>query len=202
MTYCVGLTGNIASGKSTVASLFATLGVQVLNADVISKQLTSKGTAAHQAIIQHYGSAVVDDQDQLNRKKLRELIFSNPKERLWLEQLLHPMIRQQLAEQVTVCTTPYCIIEIPLSIDKNNYPYLNKILLVISPIEQQIERLMHRDQCTKAQALAIISAQPSIEQRRSNADDVLINDDGMEQLCHEVKQLHQNYCVLVKQRDA
>ncbi len=193
MIYCVGLTGNIASGKSTVASFFEQLGIYVLNADHVAKQLTLKGTEAYNKISSHFGSQIIQSDKQLNRKKLRDIIFSNLKERLWLEQLLHPQIRQQLAKEVVLSTSAYCIVEIPLLNDKENYPYLHRILLVTSPIELQIKRLMTRDQCSRNQALAIIATQPSNDERIAQADDILVNTGALNKLKDEVRRLHINY---------
>lgn len=193
MAYCVGLTGNIASGKSTVACFFENLGIQICNADFVAKQLTLVGTEAYQEIITHFGQQIIQDDRQLNRKKLRDIIFSNPQERTWLEQLLHPKIRQQLAQEVESCASPYCIVEIPLLLNKDHYPYLQRVLLITSPLEIQIERLMRRDQCSREQALAILSTQPSNEQRLTQADDVLINKGDLQELKNEVERLHETY---------
>lgn len=197
MVYCIGLTGNIASGKTTVARMFAQLGVSVLSADEVSRQLMQKDTPAYKEIILRFGSEVLNPLGDLNRRRLREIIFSQPEEKIWLEQLLHPMIRQQLAQQVALCTTRYCIVEIPLSIDKKNYPYINRILLVTCPQDVQIKRIIARDHCTEPQALAIIKAQPSLNQRLENADDYLLNDAGPQELQKKVKQLHIKYLQII-----
>lgn len=193
MVYCIGLTGNIASGKSTVAGFFRELGIQVLNADQISRQLTVPGTYSYKQIAHRYGSSVIGADHQLDRKKLRAIIFADIQERLWLEQLLHPQIRKQIAQEVALCTTPYCVIEIPLLMDKKHYPYLNRVLLVLSPIEVQIQRIISRDQCTEEQARAIIAAQPAVEHRKGIADDILVNEGDLEYLKREVLKLHQHY---------
>ncbi len=193
MTYSVGLTGNIASGKSTVAELFSDVGVQIINADQVSRQLTAKDTAAYKEIISHFGTLMVLENGELNRRLLRERIFTNPEDRIWLEQLLHPLIRQQLEQQIRHCITPYCIVEIPLLINKDPYPYLNKILLVTTSSDIQIQRVMQRDHCTKEHALAIISVQPPINERLKYADDVIVNDFGYNELATEVSRLHLKY---------
>lgn len=130
MTYCVGLTGNIATGKSTVATIFKQLEIEVISADCIAKQLTTKGQAAYTEIAAHFGSEILAADGQLNRRSLREIIFADKNERLWLENLLHPLIRKGIEEQISLCKSAYCVIEIPLLVDKVNYPYLNKILLI------------------------------------------------------------------------
>ncbi len=193
MVYCVGLTGDIASGKSTIAELFSELGIQVIYADKISKALTAKDQEAYTQILAHYGTEILNDDGTLNRRKLRSIIFSDAKERLWLEQLLHPLIRQKIKEQVDSCITPYCVVEIPLLINKEKYPYINRILLVNAPLETQIARVIQRDQCTQEQALAILAAQPDLNLRLKEADDVLVNNLGFNELKITVNDLHHNY---------
>ncbi len=193
MVFVVGLTGNIASGKTTVAKIFSHFGVQVINADQISKELTAKNTPAYEQIVDHYGTDVLLENGELNRKHLREIIFSQPNERQWLENLLHPLIRAKIEHLANSCTTPYCVIEIPLLLNKKNYPYLNKILAIIAPRNLQIARVMERDQCSEAQALAILSTQPDDKARLEIADDVIINDSGLGALQHNLEKLHHKY---------
>lgn len=193
MVFAVGLTGNIASGKTTAAKIFSSFGVHVINADKISREITAKNTPAYKKIVAHYGANIVLDDSELNRRRLREIIFSDANERRWLENLLHPLIRKQLAEQVNVCSTSYCVIEIPLLLDKEHYPYLNKILVITAPQNIQIARVMERDHCSREHALAILSAQPEENLRLKNADDVIINDSGLTNLQSTLKNLHFKY---------
>ncbi len=193
MVYSIGLTGNLASGKTTVAEIFSELGVEVINADTISRSLTTKGTNSYKIIVDHFGSKALLENGELNRRYLREIIFSNEHERLWLENLLHPLIRHQIEIQINNSISPYCVVEIPLLIDKQLYPYLNKVLLITAPQEIQIERVIKRDHCSREQALDILSAQPELAQRLKIADDVIHNDTGYTQLKHSVEQLHSKY---------
>lgn len=199
MIYSVGLTGNIASGKSTVAELFSNLGIEIINADQVSRELTVRNSTAYKEIINRFGTEVTLENGELNRRLLRDNIFANPEERAWLECLLHPLIRQRLEQQIQLCTTPYCVVEIPLLLDKKNYPYLNRILLVTAPIDIQIKRVMARDQCTEEQALAIISVQPDIGERIKYADDVIVNDSGLNELKAAVMSVHFKYMSELKQ---
>lgn len=196
MVYCVGLTGGIASGKSTVAELFSELGIHLISADKISKELTAKNQTAYHEIVTHFGTEVLNTEDELNRKKLRDIIFTDPKERTWLEQRLHPLIRHKIKEAVDSCQAPYCIVEIPLLIDKQNYPYINRTLLVTAALQTQIKRIMQRDHSTKQQALAILAAQPDMDLRMQNADDLISNDLGINELKSSVESLHQQYLKL------
>ncbi|AWN74389.1 dephospho-CoA kinase [Legionella anisa] len=193
MVYCVGLTGDIASGKTTVAELFSELGVEVIHADKISREITKKNKAAYRRIVAHYGFKILKEDGELDRNKLREIIFSNHEERDWLERLLHPPIRNEIKKRVDASTTPYCMIEIPLLITKQAYPYINQILLVCAPMELQISRLMQRDQCSKEQAQAIISIQPNTHLRLENADDVIVNNMDIIELTRRVNDLHYKY---------
>jgi dephospho-CoA kinase len=199
MIYSVGLTGNIASGKSTVAELFSSLGIKIINADQVSRELTVRNSIAYKEIINRFGTELTLENGELNRRQLRDTIFANPEERAWLERLLHPLIRQRLEQQIQLCTTPYCVVEIPLLIDKKNYPYLNRILLVTAPLDIQIKRVMARDQCTEEQALAIISVQPDIDERLKYADDVIVNDSELNELKTAVMSLHFKYMSESKQ---
>ena len=195
--YCIGLTGTIASGKSTVAALFATLGIDVINADHIAKALVNRDQPALQDIVNHFGKSVLRVNGELNRRHLRELIVNHPQERLWLEELLHPLIREQIQHSIGHCKSPYCIIEIPLLTDKSNYPYLNRILLVLADHEQQITRIMDRDHSTREQACAILATTFADEnKRRLIADDVLVNDETVEALREKVNVLHAQYLSL------
>lgn len=193
MVYSVGLTGNIASGKSTVAEFFSELGVDVINADRISKELTSKNTPYYQSILSHFGASVVLGNGDLDRRRLRDIVFSDNKERLWLENLLHPAIRKKIEDKIKECTSPYCLIEIPLLFNKKHYPYLQKVLLVTAPLESQLDRVIKRDNCSREQALDILATQPSLKQRMEAADDVLNNESGLIELKAKVNELHKKY---------
>lgn len=193
MVYSVGLTGNIASGKSTVAKFFSELGVDVIDADRISRELTSKNTPYYQSILSHFGASVVLGNGDLDRRRLRDIVFSDNKERLWLENLLHPAIRKKIEDKIKACTSPYCLIEIPLLFNKKHYPYLQKVLLVTAPLESQLDRVIKRDNCSKEQALAILATQPSLKQRMEAADEVLNNESGLIELKAKVNELHKKY---------
>ncbi len=197
--YCIGLTGTTGSGKSTVASNFATLGINVISADEIAKQLTLKNEPAFQDILHHFGNAVLTPAGELNRPYLRQLIFKNKQERVWLEQLLHPLIRKQIEYNISNVTTPYCIIEIPLLTDGSNYPYLHRILLIKAERQQQIERFMARDNSSKEEALAVLLAQKANEAKHLDlADDILSNTGSRLELKEKVDALHTKYLRLAR----
>lgn len=192
--YCVGLTGSIASGKSTTASYFSALGVDVISADEIAKALVEPGQPALQDIIHHFGESVLTPTGELNRRNLRERIVKHPDERAWLEGCLHPLIRQQIERDISACKSPYCIIEIPLLTDRQHYPYLNRVLLIQGVREAQIQRLMARDNQTKEQAHAMLDTTHLDEDKRQAiADDKIINDGSAEALRAKIKAMHVRY---------
>jgi dephospho-CoA kinase len=191
--YCIGLTGQLASGKSTVATYFSKLGVDVINADLIAKELTVSNQPAFTEIINHFGQSVLTTTGELDRRRLRQLIFNDTHERLWIEKLLHPLIRNEIIRKINEVKTPYCLIEIPLLTDKAHYPYLNRVLLVQAEPEQQISRFMTRDNGTREEALAIVATQASKNEHRTLADDVLFNTGSLADLKHHVEELHANY---------
>lgn len=196
MVYSIGLIGNLASGKSTVADFFRELGIESISADAVAKNLTTKNQPAFQQIITHFGPDVLTDTGELNRRRLRELIFNNEKERLWLEKLLHPLIRKEIETTLKSVKSPYCLIEIPLFSTKANYPYLNRVLLIRATTEQQIARFMARDNGSRENALAILDTQTHAEKQQELADDVLINAGSLDELKENVLALHLSYLKL------
>ncbi|MDP1603817.1 MAG: dephospho-CoA kinase [Legionella sp.] len=198
--YCVGLTGNIASGKTTAIAFFRELGIAVINADDIARELTRKDEPAFDHIKGYFGESVINQEGELNRRFLRELIFSDAKKRLWLESLLHPLIKEAIIKRVSACESPYCVIEIPLLISRLDYPYLDRILVILADEKEQIKRLQKRDTCERESALAIIASQPNQSARREIADDLLINDDTLEKLRNNLKKLHDKYLQLATEK--
>lgn len=193
--FFVGLIGTIASGKSTVANYFQSLGIDVISADVISRALCEKDTPVFQQIVTHFGCSIINNHGELDRHQLRQLIFNHPQERLWLEALLHPLIRVKIKESIAKMTSIYGVIEIPLIPNKAHYPYLNRILCVTSSQETQIKRLTARDNCSRKDALAILKSQASEASYIALADDVLRNTDTttISTLSEQVQLLHQQY---------
>ena len=191
--YCIGLTGTIASGKSLAMDYFKSKGIDTLNADVIARELTQKGSPALKAIIQYFGHDFLTLNGDLDRRKLRNHIVTHPEKRQWLEQLLHPMIRQQLESALTHCKSPYCVIEIPLLLDRATYPYLNRVLLITSESQQQIQRLMARDNCSETEATLLLCHQETNNHREALADDIVLNTGSVDELNRRLDELHYNY---------
>lgn len=192
----IGLTGGIGSGKSTVAELFAELGVPIIDADRIAHQLTTPDSHAFTAIIKHFGSAILTEDGLLDRKKLRALIFADSSERQWLESLLHPLIRKEMLRQLILLKAPYCILVIPLLTESNTIRFIDRRLIVDLPESLQIERVSLRDHLTADQVRAILNAQSSRAERLATADDIIENTGSVAALKEKVAKLHQQYLKL------
>jgi dephospho-CoA kinase len=191
--YCIGLTGTIASGKSIAMAYFKEIGIETINADTLSRQLTEPPSPFLEQLIQHFGNACLDEHGLLDRPKLRAHIIKHPSDKHWLEQLLHPEIRRQIEAAIKQCHGPYCVIEIPLLLDRTPYPYLNRVLLITAEREHQIQRIIARDGCDKAWAAAILDLQETNNHRPAIADDIILNNGSMDTLYEKLYQLHQGY---------
>ena len=189
----IGLTGGIASGKTTVASYFAKLGTTIIDADIIAREVVEPDTNAYKEIVQHFGKIITNDNRKLNREKLRKIIFNNEQERLWLENLLHPLIRTEIQKQIKTTTSNYCILVIPLLLEKGKAIKVDRILIVDMSESLQEERLIKRDQLSKEQAHSILKAQLTRSERLRHADDIIINDGDFDKLELQIKTLHKKY---------
>ncbi|MDR3478521.1 MAG: dephospho-CoA kinase [Gammaproteobacteria bacterium] len=193
----IGLTGGIGSGKSTVADLFADRGVDVIDTDRIARELTDPGQPAYHAIVEKFGRYVVMGNTHLNRKTLRKYIFSDDSLRVWLEQLLHPLIRQELARRIAASEAPYCMAVIPLLFENEINPLITRTLVVDVPEEVQLTRTQLRDMNTPEEVEAIMKSQVTREKRLGSADDVIYNDKKIQDLIPQVEKLHASYLALV-----
>ena len=194
----VGLTGGIGSGKSTVAAIFADHGVPIIDADVAARDVTQPDKPAFVRIIKHFGNDILLPNGTLDRAKLRNIIFSNTKQRLWLEHLLHPLIREAMKEQIDQLSGPYCIAVIPLLLEVEFYSFINRILVVDASEQAQIERVMARDKISKLDIEAILNNQANRIDRKAHAQDIIINDGVIADLIPQVEQLHEKYTQMGK----
>ena len=158
MGYTVALTGGIGSGKSTVADAFAQLGIKVIDADVIARQVVEPGTPALQAIADHFGPQMIAPDGTLNRRLLREKIFAQVEEKAWLNALLHPLIQQETRRQMQAATSPYLLWVVPLLVENRLSSQADRVLVVDVPKETQIERTMLRDKVSREHAEHILAA--------------------------------------------
>jgi dephospho-CoA kinase len=192
----VGLTGGIGCGKSTVAKIFVSINVPILDADAIAHQLVETGRPALAQIQQTFGTHILNPDGSLNRAALREQIFSDATQKQLLEAILHPLIYATLQSELEQLNTPYCIISIPLLFETNMTHFVDRILVIDCPVETQIERVTNRDKLTPARIQSIIDSQVSRAFRKSKADD-LINNSGTDyRLAEQVKKLHNLYLSL------
>jgi len=192
----IGLTGGIGSGKTAAANYFAELDVPVIDTDELAREVVHPNSDAINKIQEHFGMHVINNDGSLNRKALGEIVFSKPTEREWLEELLHPKIRQLAAERIAALTEPYCILVIPLLVESEPHPLVDRILVIDCPEELQIARVQQRDHSEKAMIQQIIQAQADRQHRLAAADDIIVNDQDLEQLQAQVTSLHQQYLQL------
>ena len=193
----IGLTGGIASGKTTVARLFADLGVPVLDTDQIARDVVEPGQPALGEVVAAFGPEILGPDGRLDRPGLRARVFADPDSRLRLEAILHPAIRAELARRAAAAGGPYQVWVIPLLVEGGQVDRVDRILVVDCPEEVQLARVMARDGGTEASARAILAAQASREKRVAAADDVILNDGAEADLAPQVAALDARYRALV-----
>ncbi|ODN42834.1 dephospho-CoA kinase [Piscirickettsia litoralis] len=192
----IGLSGGIGSGKTTVTACFAKRNIDIYDADEMARLAVAPGQPALTEIIQHFGHEVINEQGTLNRQKLRDIIFYAPEEKLWLENLLHPIIRDKMFDAAKASTSPYCLFVVPLLFEtKIKYP-VNRILIIDTSLELQLERTQKRDGLSRQQAKNIIDQQVSRRYRRHHADDIIENNGDLNELDQQVEKLHEYYLKL------
>ncbi|HFK2925595.1 TPA: dephospho-CoA kinase [Aeromonas hydrophila] len=199
--YVVAITGGIGSGKTTVANQFAELGIEVVDADVIAREVVEPGTPALAAIAAHFGSEVITPDGQLDRRRLRERVFTDPQAKGWLNALLHPLIRTEMQRQCAAARSPYCLLVVPLLVENRLTALANRVLVIDVDEATQIERTCRRDGVSREQAQAILAAQASRAERLAAADDVLDNQNGTpEAIKSRILALHETYLVFASQQ--
>jgi len=175
--FTLGITGGIAAGKSTATNFFAKKGIDIIDADEISRDLQKKGQAGYEAIVKKYGSEVLMADESIDRTKLREIAFKNSADKKWLEELMHPLIRENILEAFGNINSKWAIYSAPLWGPKNKF---DRVLVVDAPEKLQVERIANRDKSTKKIAESIIKTQMNRHERISYSDDFLINDSTPE----------------------
>ena len=192
----IGLTGGIGSGKTAVSDSFESLGIDVVDADLASRVVVQKGKPCLLKIAQHFGEDILTKEAELDRAKLREIIFKSEEEKNWLESLLHPAIANQIQVELNASKSPYTILVSPLLLETNQKDFCSKVLAVDVPVETQVERTLERDGVSKEQVQAIINSQISRNDRLNLADEVIVNDGTLEDLEIAVKILHEKFLSL------
>ena len=196
--FIVGLRGGIGTGKSTVSELFADAGIVIADADVSARTVVEPGKPAYEAIVARFGESVLQEDKTLDRPALRELVFSNNDNRLFVEKQTHRPIIEDLVNITSSADSDYAILVLSTGVGKN--PMMHRLLIVDAPLEHQISRVTQRDNNTREQVAAILRAQPDRQTRMTDADDVIVNDGERHQLVLEVQKLHQLYLALSKGR--
>jgi dephospho-CoA kinase len=194
----VGLTGGIASGKSTAAKFFGALGVPILDSDQVAREVVEPGQPPLERLVERFGRGILTPDGHLDRPALRNIVFSDPKARADLENLTHPAIGAAMEARSAEAGGPYQILVIPLLIEKNLGSQVNRVLVVDCDEELQIRRLHARDGSTRAQAQAILDAQVSRSARLKAANDVIRNDADMGAVQAQVAELHARYLQLAR----
>jgi dephospho-CoA kinase len=194
----IGLTGGIASGKSTVSQRFAELGVPVIDADVASRNVVQPGTPGLAQVVQRFGASVLDADGRLDRRALRNLIFKDSSLRQALDAILHPLIRADMEREAAQAQGPYLIMAIPLLVEGGSSDRLDRVLVVDADETLQIQRLRARDASSEDEARAILGSQASRAARLTQADDVLLNTGTVADLRQAVERLHEQYLQLAQ----
>ena len=194
----IGLTGGIGSGKTAVSDAFQDLGITIVDADLASRIVVQKGKPSLKKIAEHFGNDILNENSELDRAKLREIIFNSDEEKNWLESLLHPAIANQIKDELKASSSPYTILVSPLLLETNQKEYCSKVLVVDVPVELQVERTLKRDQVSEGQVKSIIKAQISRKNRLEFADEVIINEGSLEELHSTVMKFHQKFIAELK----
>lgn len=189
----VGLTGGVASGKTTVANLFQALGASVIDTDLLAREVVAPGTPLLAEVAAHFGPGILAADGSLDRRQLRERVFADDAERRWLEERLHPAIRRLTDERCESATGPYCLVVIPLLVETGGRNRFDRVLVVDCDPDLQLARLMARDGMTREAARRMLAAQVSREERLSAADDVIRNEGDLAQVRDQVERLHREY---------
>ncbi|AWA99470.1 dephospho-CoA kinase [Vibrio harveyi] len=199
MAFVIGLTGGIASGKTTVANLFKQqFKIDIVDADIVAREVVEPDTPGLNAIIEHFGTDIVRDDQTLDRAKLREKIFSNPEEKAWVNGLLHPMIREKMIEDLEQVTSDYALLVVPLLVENKLDSLCDRVLVVDVEPQTQISRTVKRDNVSEEQAKAILASQASREQRLALADNVVKNNPDDPDLLLQITDLHEKYLAMCK----
>ena len=190
--FVVGLTGGIGSGKSAATAIFEDLGIDVVDADLASREAVLPGSKALDQIQKKFGNEILLEDQSLNRAKLREIIFDNSDDKTWLEQLLHPEIRHIIQSKLENSSSKYVILVSPLLFETDQHEFCNTTILIDSSMNSQVSRTSKRDSVSEDSVKKIISAQMSRDDKLKIAKIVINNDDSLEQLELNVKKVHEN----------
>lgn len=194
----IGLTGGVASGKTTVSDFFKGLGISVIDADVISHEVTQPDGSAFEEIISSFGSNILDENGLIDRKKMRAIIFDDASKKEMLERIIHPKVREEMFDSMSQSNDHYLIVSVPLLVETGVNQMMDRTLVVDCSEETQIERLIHRDKITLDEAKSILRNQTSRSNRLKAADDLIVNEKNvtLNELEKEVLELNERYSKL------
>tara|TARA_B100000475_G_scaffold63178_1_gene44632 strand:- start:2880 stop:3473 length:594 start_codon:yes stop_codon:yes gene_type:complete len=193
----IGLTGGIGSGKSAAGIEFEKLGITVIDADEIAQKASLKNSKAYKEIVEYFGASILDNSQNIDRRKLRNIVFNNDEQKKKLEQILHPAIREDISFAISNSKSPYTIIMVPLIYETNSKDNYNRILVIDCDEDIQISRAVTRDGASEEDIKKIINSQATKQERLSIADDVISNNSSIEKLSEKVLHLHKNYLELI-----
>ena len=193
----IGLTGGIGSGKSAAGIEFEKLGITVIDADEIAQKASLKNSKAYKEIVEYFGASILDNSQNIDRRKLRNIVFNDDEQKKKLEQILHPAIREDISFAISNSKSPYTIIMVPLIYETNSKDNYNRILVIDCDEDIQISRAVTRDGASEEDIKKIINSQATKKERLSIADDVINNNSSIEKLSDKVLHLHKNYLELI-----
>lgn len=193
----IGLTGGIGSGKSAAGIEFEKLGITVIDADEIAQKASLKNSKAYKEIVEYFGASILDNSQNIDRRKLRNIVFNDEEQKKKLEQILHPAIREDISFAISNSKSPYTIIMVPLIYETNSKDNYNRILVIDCDEDIQISRAVTRDGASEEDIKKIINSQATKKERLSIADDVINNNSSIEKLSEKVLHLHKNYLELI-----
>ncbi|OFE11131.1 dephospho-CoA kinase [Pseudohongiella acticola] len=194
----IGITGGIGSGKTAATDAFAALGIGIVDADLVSRLVVQPGKPALTTIAEHFGQDVLLADGNLDRRALRELIFRDPAAKRWLEALLHPLIRQEIMDQLQQSESSYTLLSSPLLLETDQQTLCSRVLVIDAPEALQLERALARDNSSVDTIKAIMASQFSRQQRLDHADDIIVNDGDLTTLHNAVHAMHETYLELSK----
>ena len=189
----VGLTGGIGSGKSVVGNFFTELGIDVIDADHVSKNILDENKSAKKLFVEHFGDKFIDKNNNIDRALLRDEIFKDENKKEALESIIHPLVREEIFNFIKNSQSIYKIVMVPLIYETNSQDFYDKILVVECSEENQINRASKRDNKTNDDIINIIKNQATSEQRKSIADEVINNDSSLNELKNQVIKIHQKF---------
>ncbi|USD37197.1 MULTISPECIES: dephospho-CoA kinase [Ferrimonas] len=198
----IGLTGGIGSGKTTVANLFADRGIELIDADLIAREVVAPGSDGLAAIVDHFGADVLNGEGQLDRAALRQRVFNDEQELAWLNALIHPLVRATMVARGRQARSAYALLVIPLLIENGLQSLVERVVVVDLPEAEQIRRTMARDDNSRSLVENIMANQASRQQRLDGADDRIDNSGDLTDLTQQVDALHQQYLTLARNHDS